>query len=167
MNTTYNRVVPRNGKEHHVKPNEMGHDKLMRWAQDHHLLLRACDPKVPGPYNRKTDTWRLVVAIGELAGGRWPRRVKAVVASLADRADGKESYGVLLLGDIRRIFKRTKQDRLASSYLVKHLVRRPHRPWSAFNHDQPLFGASLSPNVMPLWYRPCHSARRQCDLQGV
>src|SRR3712207_6664061 len=108
MDTTYDQVVPGNGKKQRVKLGKMDNDKLMCWAQDYHQLLQACDPNIPGLYNRKTDTWRLVVAIANLAGGRWLQRVKAVVALLAANGDEPERTGMILLGDMRQIFKQAK-----------------------------------------------------------
>jgi hypothetical protein len=56
----------------------------MRWAQDHHQLLKACDSEMPGLHNRKADTWRLLFVIAILAVGMWPQKVKAAAIPLAE-----------------------------------------------------------------------------------
>jgi hypothetical protein len=77
----------------------------MRWAQDHHQLLKACDSEMPGLHNRKADTWRLLFVIAILAVGMWPQKVKAAAILLAEQGDENASYEVLLLRGIRRIYK--------------------------------------------------------------
>ena len=150
---TYNRVAPRNGKRQHVKVSRIRKQKVMRWAQHNRALLRACDPKMPGLYNRKTDTWRLLFAVAELAGGQWPQTVKAASSALTNKGDENEP-GVLLLADIRRLFKKTKHDRLASSYLVARLAKRKHRPWSGFKDGNPITARQVAELLRPFGISP-------------
>jgi putative DNA primase/helicase len=89
--------------------------KLIRWAQDHRHLLEAYDPDMPGLYDRAADNWRPLFAIADIAGGSWPQRVSAANQGLEHKSDENESAGVLLLADIRRIFKKSKQDTLSSN----------------------------------------------------
>lgn len=151
---TYNDVTPRYGSGHCLKPDKLRKQKLMLWMQVNHQLLAACDPKLPGLYNRKTDTWRLLLAIAKLAGGTWPQRIESVVALLANMEDESASYGVLLLRDIRRIFKHTKQPALSSNHLVEYLADLPNRPWSAFKDDKPITARQLARLLRPFGIGP-------------
>ena len=112
--------------------------KLMRWVQDNRHLLEACDPEMPGLYNRRADTWRPLFAIAEVAGGSWPQRVRAANKALENKTDENESAGVMLLADIRRIFKKSKQDTLSSIYLVERLQQMEERPWPEFKCNKPI-----------------------------
>jgi hypothetical protein len=151
---TYNRVAPRNGKWQHVKVSRIRKQKVMRWAQHNRALLRACDPKMPGLYNRKADTWRLLFAVAELAGSKWLQKATDVVTLLADEDGEKESPGVLLLADIHRLFNKTKLDRLASSYLVARLAKRKHRPWSGFKDGKPITARQVAELLRPFGISP-------------
>jgi hypothetical protein len=130
-----NDVTPRHGSGHRVKRDKPRTQKLLRWAQVNHQLLAACDPKLPGLYNRKTDTWRLLAAIAELVGGPWPQKIESVVVLLTTIEDERASYGVLLLRDIRRIFKRTKQPVLRSKHLVEYLADAIHKGMGNHSHN--------------------------------
>jgi hypothetical protein len=162
---TYNRVAPRNGKRQHVKVDRIRNQKVLRWAQHNRALLRACDPKIPGSYNRKTDTWRLLFAVAELAGGQWPQTVKAASSALTNKGDGNEP-GVLLLADIRQIFNKTKLDKLASSYLVARLAKRKHRPWPGFKDGKPITARQVADLLRPFGISPGTQRNGNKTLKG-
>ena len=47
--------------------------KAARWAADNAERVKEIDPKMPaGLFNRDADNWRGLLAIAEVAGGRWP-----------------------------------------------------------------------------------------------
>jgi uncharacterized protein DUF3631 len=91
LQMTYNLITFKNNKGHRAKPDKVRTQRLMHWTQNHHQLLAACDSQLPGRYNRKIKTWRLLFAIGKLAGGQWLQRVKAVVTLIADNTDENAS----------------------------------------------------------------------------
>jgi hypothetical protein len=149
---TYNRVTSAKGKGQFIKSDEIR--KLTQWAQDNRTLLWACDPDMPGPYNRKADTWRLLYAMAELTGGKWLDKVTDVVTLLADKGGENESPGVLLLADIRRIFKQVKHDDLPSNHLVEHLAAMPERPWSDFKYGKPITPRQIADLLRPFGIGP-------------
>ena len=104
---------------------------------------------MPGPYNRKGDSWRLMFAMAELTGDKWLDKVTAVVTLLADTGGENESPGVLLLADIRRIFKQVKHDDLPSNHLVEHLAAMPERPWSEFKYGKPITPRQVADLLRP------------------
>ena len=49
------------------------HRKAARWSQDSADALRASDPDLPPELqSRIADNWRPLIAIADLAGGKWP-----------------------------------------------------------------------------------------------
>jgi len=149
---TYNRVTPTKGKGQFTKSDETR--KLKQWAQDNRPLLRACDLNMPEPYNRKSDTWQLMYAMADLAGDKWLQKVTDVVNLLAKKDGGNESPGVLLLADIRRIFKQAKQDTLPSNHLVEHLAAMPERPWPEFKYGKPITPRQIADLLRPYGIGP-------------
>ena len=123
--------------------------KLMRWAQDNRRLLEVCDPEMPGLFNRRADTWRPLFAIAEVAGGSWPQRVRTANKVLEKKTDENESAGVLLLADIRRIFKQSKQDTLSSNGLVERLQQMEERPWPEFKCGKPITPRQMADLLRP------------------
>ncbi len=149
---TYNRVTSTKGKGQFTKSDEIR--KLTQWAQDNRALLRACDPDMPGPYNRKGDTWRLMYAMADLAGDKWLQKVTDVFNLLAKKDGENKSPGVLLLADIRRIFKQVKHDDLPSNHLVEHLAAMPERPWSEFKYGKPITPRQVADLLRPFGIGP-------------
>jgi putative DNA primase/helicase len=59
--------------------------KLARFALDNAEALRAADPAMPDGFdNRLRENWRLLFAIADLAGGSWPKRVRAAAVKLTE-----------------------------------------------------------------------------------
>jgi len=148
----YNRVTPIKEKGQGAKLDQKS--KLMRWAQDNRNLLRACNLEMPGLYNRKADTWRLMYAMADLAGDKWLQKVTDVVKLLAKKDGENESPGILLLADIRRIFKQAKQDTLPSNHLVEHLGNIDDRPWAGFTHGNPITPRQVAELLRPFGVGP-------------
>jgi putative DNA primase/helicase len=129
-----------------------------RWAQDNAERVAAADPAMPdGVINRESDNWRPLVAIADVAGGRWPRRaskaaLKAHAAAMGDEASLLE----LLLGDIRSIFKeRDKPDKpcaeIRSADLVEALLAIEVHPWAELGKERkPLSANKLARMLRPL-----------------
>src|SRR5262249_58079582 len=87
------------------RPDRAGHldelaGKAARWAHDHGEAVAAADPAMPpGIVNREADNWRPLVAIADVAGGKWPQRArKAALAAHAAAGDADASRLELLLG---------------------------------------------------------------------
>lgn len=98
-----------------------------------------------GIYNRAADNWRPLLAIAEVAGGKWPERAKA--AALASVAADIDDAALLelLLGDIRDIFAKQvaneidSADRIPSAALAEALAEIEGRPWAEYGkNDRPL-----------------------------
>jgi putative DNA primase/helicase len=107
--------------------------KLARWAGDHFDELEAADPALPeGAFNRVADNWRPLFAIAELAGGKWPERVRTAFAAFAGGDEDDDSLGVRLLGDLRDLFEGRKLRPIGSTELAEVLAKLEERPWAEF-----------------------------------
>lgn len=55
--------------------------KAARWAQDNAAGVRDADPDVPTTlHDRAADNWRVLLAIGDAARGRWPTTARKAAA---------------------------------------------------------------------------------------
>lgn len=131
--------------------------QALRWAADHRAELLGADPDVPDELGaRQADVWRPLLAIADVADqdrpvADWGETLSATSWSDASRAAAKAlhgvaeeegDYGLLLLGDVRRIV-RTHQlaDRfdgagIFTATLIEDLVALGEAsPWQEFTPD--------------------------------
>jgi putative DNA primase/helicase len=102
-----------------------------RWAADNSEKLADPDPQIPDALNdRAADNWRPLLAIADLAGGKWPQLARQACLTLSGEA-AEESLGVRLLADCRAAFG--DYDVIRSADLVPKLVEDPERPWAEYN----------------------------------
>jgi putative DNA primase/helicase len=119
----------------HLKPLAQG---AARWAIDHIEQLRDADPEIsPTLRNRHADNWRVLFAIADAAGGDWPRLARHA-AELLDEPDDDDTVGLVLLGDIRELFKQRGEPHLTSADIVDHLVGLENRKWAEMSSGKPL-----------------------------
>lgn len=109
--------------------------KLARLAADHAGMLASATPALPdGLHDRAKDNWEPLLAIADLAGGKWPELArKAAVALSGDPAD---SAGTMLLTDVRATFAELHLDRISSAALCERLAALEDRPWPEWGHSQ-------------------------------
>jgi len=107
-----------------------------RWAADNIDALKPADPDVPEDlHDRAADNWRFLLAIAEVAGGGWFERARSAATKLGARASWSESWGVMLLEDIRKLFAERGTDRLTSKEIVEKLVAMEERPWPEYGRS--------------------------------
>jgi hypothetical protein len=136
------RVVPlRADKLAHLMPL---HQKASRWVADNETKLRAGDPEMPSELqSRAADNWRPLIAIADLAGGEWPKRVREI-AKAAVAADREDTAAIMLLADLKGIFDRRHVDRLHSDDIVDDLIAMEDRPWAEWRHGKPMTKEQLA-----------------------
>ena len=112
--------------------------KFARWTVD---LRHLPEPKLPaGLHNRLGDNWRPLVALADLAGGRWPELVRtAALSSLS--ADQEEGQLIALLRGIRRAFG--EKDFLETHSLIDSLLVDDEHDWATANNHKPINAAWL------------------------
>jgi hypothetical protein len=78
--------------------------KMARWAKDHAEQFRVADPDMGELRNRVADNWRPFFAMADLMGAAASKRVREV-ARKANDAQDDQSVNLMLLSDIRDLFK--------------------------------------------------------------
>jgi Protein of unknown function (DUF3631) len=133
--------------------------KLAAWCAANLEALRESRPEIPSQLSdRQADVSEALLAIADLAGGKWPqegRRALMELCAIAQAAD--DSIGVKLLADIRSVFYPRNDDgeplprieRVASEDLAKALGEMEDRPWAEWGKShkaitQPQLARQLS-----------------------
>lgn len=109
--------------------------RLAAWCAAQLDALADAEPVMPVE-DRAADTWEPLVAVADVAGGRWPRLAREACKALVDAADAAgedQSLAVKLLFDIRQIFDDKGVPFLASTELVAELRRLEDSPWDGFD----------------------------------
>jgi putative DNA primase/helicase len=112
--------------------------KLARWTVD---LRHLPEPKLPaGLHNRLGDNWRPLVALADLAGGRWPELIRTAASSSLS-ADQEEGQLIALLRGIRRALG--EKDFLETQALIDSLIADDEHDWETANNHKPVNAAWL------------------------
>jgi hypothetical protein len=107
--------------------------RLAAWSARHVDELGAARPEMPDKVtDRAADIWEPLLAVADIAGGRWPAAVRAaathmVAAHLVEDSDA--TLPVRLLADIRTVWPEST-DRALSRRLVEALNALDDSPWS-------------------------------------
>jgi uncharacterized protein DUF3631 len=86
-------------------------------------------------FNRVADNWRPLFAIAEIVGGDWPQRLANAYTKLTRPDADSEGLRVMLLTDIREVFK---AERIFSKDLVELLAQMKERPWPEVSRGKPI-----------------------------
>jgi hypothetical protein len=104
-------------------------EDLAAWSKGAEDGLVGAEPELPEPLSdRQQDTWEVLVAIADHAGGDWPARARQAAVKLSAEHDANDR-SVLLLEHCRDAF--ADHDRLATAVLLHALVDRgDDSPWA-------------------------------------
>jgi hypothetical protein len=108
--------------------------RARKWTEKNGKQLREARPDAPsGLGHRQREVARPLFAIGDVAGGTWPERIRSAVARLFAARDAAPSNDIKieLLLDIKQAFGEDKKS-MSSKDLVAGLVAMEDRPWSAW-----------------------------------
>jgi hypothetical protein len=95
--------------------------------------------------DRNADVWESLLAIAELAGGRWPERARATAVTLVTQSSGRQpSMGVLLLSHIRVAFMQSGHERMATNDLLSLLNNMDEAPWATVRRGESLDSRGLA-----------------------
>ncbi|RWA80834.1 DUF3631 domain-containing protein [Mesorhizobium sp.] len=132
-----------------VEPQRLLARRCARWARDHARDLAGADPDLPAVLaNRSFVNWFPLIAIGDLIGGAWPQRLRAIAEAAAADYDDDE-LGVELLRDIRAIFE-AEGDHLTSATLAGNLAALEGRPWAEYGRSsKPISANSIARLLKP------------------
>jgi hypothetical protein len=115
-------------------------ERIARWADSVRQKAGERWPEMPDSIeDRDADVWEPLLAVADLAGGRWPAVArKAAVAMVKASKARTPSLGVQLLGDVRRVFKACNTDKLPTIQLLAELIRLEESPWGVIRKGEPL-----------------------------
>src|SRR5262245_10236105 len=124
-----------------------------RWAADNFEKLVDPDPDIPEVLNdRAADNWRPLLAIADLAGGRWPQQAREAACLLSGEGHESSSINLELLADIQKAFG--DKEAMASADLVAALVADPEWPWAEWTRGRPLTQRQLARLLKPFFIIP-------------
>jgi hypothetical protein len=113
--------------------------KALRWANDNRDALREVDPATPAELGaRQSDVWRPLLAIADVVGGDWPQMARAAAVALQNAADEEGDDALLLLSDLRDLFRSDGKDALFTADILDALRVREDRPWPEYRADRPI-----------------------------
>jgi putative DNA primase/helicase len=136
----------------HVEYENELNRKLARWCNDNRGRIEACDPQLPAnAFNRLADNWRPLFAVAEVAGGDWPQRCASAFAKLTHDDADADGLRIMLLTDIREIFK---EERMFSKDLVERLAELKERPWPEVCRGKPITERWLARNLAAFGIHP-------------
>jgi len=128
--------------------------KCKRFVMDHAQEIANAEPKMPaGLSNRAADIWEPLLALADLAGGRWPELARQAAVGLTTRAQQHSPIGALLL-DILLIFVLRKTERVFSRDMVLDLNRNPDRPWAELRRGRAVNETWLAAQLRPYGIAP-------------
>jgi putative DNA primase/helicase len=120
--------------------------RLLRWSLDNAETLRAAKVSMPSGFdNRRSDNWRLMFAIADLAGEDWGDQARAAAAKIELGADSQTS-GVRLLAAIKAVKEaaEVKEDGIGSGDLAEKLAADPASEWHEYRGGKPISERQLA-----------------------
>lgn len=138
-------------------------ERLSQWASSvaDRLAAGTFWPDMPqGVCDRDADVWEALLAVADLAGGRWPADARAAAVALVNASrNRKPSMGVLLLADIRTVFIAGGGEKLTSDQLLKGLGDLEESPWATIRRGEPIDARGLASRLAKYGIGP--KAQRQ------
>jgi uncharacterized protein DUF3631 len=110
--------------------------KWARWAADNAAALRDAAPAMAEFNNRIRMNWKLQFAIANLAGGDWPKQVRAAAVKLT-RQRREPSEGKRLLEAFQQLFA-AHGPVLTSAQVLELLTADPDSEWADFHGRGPI-----------------------------
>jgi hypothetical protein len=114
-----------------------------RWCAANQEAMKRAAPEIPEELqNRAADVWMPLLAIADVAGGRWPDLARDAAKKLVKKE--QPSLGSQLLSDIQKIFANRGDKKMSSSNLVKELAALEGRPWPDFEGHRGITAAAVA-----------------------
>ena len=120
--------------------------RLAAWTQNVAAELADVWPEMPaGIEDRNADIWEALLAVADMAGGRWPHDARESAVTLVTATQQtRPSIGVQLLADIRDVFTKMGEDKLPTEQLLRELNDLDESPWNSIRRGEPLDPRGLS-----------------------
>jgi len=131
--------------------------KLARWMVDNAVALRDAKPVFPPGFNNRIRiNWKMLFAIADLAGGRWPKRARNAAIELETDRD-EPSEVIRLFRDLRDIWGKA-EERTSESLCVA--LAEYSEEWADFRGKGPISPVRLAALLRPFGIRPVHNLRK-------
>ena len=145
-------------------------ERLEAWALANEARVREAYLRVEPPAwlnDRASDNWAALWAVVEVADpSRLPELESAARSLEGDQQDlDRESLGVRLLGDIRRVFDENGLDRLETTVLIEELCEDESAPWGDW-HGRRLTPQALARLLRPFGIAPCRWREGERVVRG-
>lgn len=128
--------------------------KCARFVLDHGPEIARARPAIPASLNdRAADIWEPLLALADLAGGKWPAVARQAAAGLTARMQETNPIGALLL-DLWILFLGSGVDRLFTHTLVARLNDLADRPWAEMRNGKEITDRWLAKQLNPYEVRP-------------
>jgi hypothetical protein len=123
---------------------------FMEWANQATLArLAHAEPSFPASMtnDRLMDVAEPLFAIGDLAGGAWPARIRQAVVATEATAEQieEEELGVLALRHVLAAFTEKQVDKMFTDDLLTYMVTLDDGPWAEFWGDKVDLGKTVAP----------------------
>jgi hypothetical protein len=117
--------------------------RIARWVADNQQALAQAQPRFPrGITDRLAAAWTPLLAIADIAGGKWPTQARETAVILSARHD-PPSIPEVLLADIKEMFGR--DEAIFSAELVKRLLAKSDAPWAGESLNEWTLAQKLEP----------------------
>jgi hypothetical protein len=138
-------------------------DRLHAWVSAHRFELENAEPELPVE-DREADVWEPLVAIGDLAGGEWPRYAHDACEELCgtDDIDGGTA-SERLLADMQEIW--TEPEDLFTTTILERLHKIDEAPWCDW-YGKPLTARGLATLLRPYGVRSGNIRRGDEQAKG-
>jgi hypothetical protein len=135
-------------------------NRIKSWTAQIIQEVSNARPQMPEELSdRQQDAAESLLAIADLAGGKWGDVARGALVSLCVEAQGgDDSVGYTLLSDIQQIFNDSQADRIATADLVSALTEVETSPWGEWNHGKPISQAKIARLLRPFEIVP-HNVR--------
>lgn len=111
--------------------------KCLRWTADNCEQIDSTADMPEALGDREQDIYEPLFVLARLAGGDWPKRIKAAALALCgESADASQDGSVTLLGWIQTYFAESLAERVSSVDLVGWLNGRQDAPFAAWGHGR-------------------------------
>jgi len=129
--------------------------KLARFAVDHAEALRAAGPAMPEGFdNRLQQNWRLLFAIADLAGGNWPKRIRAAAVKLTKQFY-EPSIGRQCLAMFVELFLASEYEGMVTSaWAQEQFTADPTSAWVNYRGRGPITQWGIKNILEPYGIRP-------------
>jgi Protein of unknown function (DUF3631) len=130
--------------------------------------LQECRPAaIDSLGDRQNDISEPLLAIAEVAGGDWVRRLTSALVTVLKGSRGENvSTGVTLLMDIRSIFQERKAEKIFSKELAAALCEIEGRLWADWNRGKGFQANDLAKQLARYDIRPRKISIATDKLQG-